>query len=297
MACASSGWNNHLWLSQILRDIQRTSNKDQAQSPRRKAAKNDTDVLSLAMQSTLQSNAKVESERKWLATLITKAAEELEDRHFDFVLATVEEAHHKRSWLESTLNRENESVNLLKELRNDLVNERKITEEEVLDRNQVIQQLKDTIQEINVLTASEQKYVRKETKAHEAGTRVRCAAKENSLQESKAELLLSIEQEQTAHQRIVDYLSYRRRLLDDDIQAWMSKYEQDMESKSQQIDALKQQRSADLDKFEELVTLYEELLQLVEDDKKTEDETNHQANGTINRAAIQIQRQTTDTLD
>ncbi|KAJ3337462.1 RNA methyltransferase tRNA(m5U54)methyltransferase [Gonapodya sp. JEL0774] len=81
----------------------------------------------------------------------------------------------------------------------------------------------------------------------------------------------------------------RRQNLDDDIQKWMAKYEQDMENKSQEIESLKQQRSADLDKFEELVTLYEELLQLVEDDKKMEDESGHQLNGLLHRAAIQIQ--------
>ncbi|KAJ3196103.1 hypothetical protein HDU67_004143 [Dinochytrium kinnereticum] len=168
----------------------------------------------------------------------------------------------------STQCQENEASELQRELQKELANERKLLEEETSERNQVIQQLKDTIQEINALTNSEQKYIKKETKAHENSVKQRCQARESALGEEEGLKMKCLSEEERAHEKIVDYLTRQRNTLEVQIQEWMTKYEEDTEAKANELDALKQKRTQDLDKFEELVAAYEELEKIVEEDRQ-----------------------------
>ncbi|KAJ3110297.1 hypothetical protein HDU96_006740 [Phlyctochytrium bullatum] len=232
--------------------------------------------------SVAQNLAKIQSERSSLQALLSKTMRELRELRFESLVTTVEEEKKKRNTLQNTINRcgiiylfvlkqvfyrENEASELLRELQKELANERKLLEEETTERNNVIQQLKDTIQEINSLTNSEQKYIKKETKAHESSVKQRCQARENSLLETKALKLKCISEEERAHEKIADYLTRQRNTLEVQIQEWMTKYEEDTEAKANELDALKQKRTQDLDKFEELVAAYEDLEKIVEEDR------------------------------
>ncbi|KND01788.1 uncharacterized protein SPPG_03580 [Spizellomyces punctatus DAOM BR117] len=210
---------------------------------------------------------KIQQERSALQTLIGRTIRELREHRFDSLMSTVEEEYKKRNTLQDTIDRERDASQLLRSLHKELSNEKKLLEDETNDRNQVIQQLKDTIQEINILTNSEQKYIKKETKAHENSVRQRCQHEETRLMEDKSVLSKRLEQEQRAHEKIVDFLTRQRETLERQIQDWMTKYEEDTEAKSTEIETLKQKRSQDLDKFEELLAAYEELEKIVEEDR------------------------------
>ncbi|TPX72939.1 hypothetical protein SpCBS45565_g00253 [Spizellomyces sp. 'palustris'] len=210
---------------------------------------------------------KIQQERSALQTLIGRTIRELREHRFDSLMSTVEEEYRKRNTLQDTIDRERDASQLLRSLHKELSNEKRLLEDETNDRNQVIQQLKDTIQEINVLTNSEQKYIKKETKAHENSVRQRCQHEETRLTEDKSVLSKRLEQEQRAHEKIVDFLTRQRETLERQIQDWMTKYEEDTEAKSTEIETLKQKRSQDLDKFEELLAAYEELEKIVEEDR------------------------------
>ncbi|KAI9101302.1 hypothetical protein DFS34DRAFT_578254 [Phlyctochytrium arcticum] len=235
---------------------------------------------------------KIQQERSSLQALISKTIRELRDYRFQSLVATVEEEYRKRNTLQLTIDRERDASQLLKALQKELSNEKKVLEDETNDRNQVIQQLKDTIQEINVLTASEQKYIKKETKAHESSVRQRCQHEETTLTEEKTILIKRIEQEERAHEKIVDFLTRQREMLERQIQDWMTKYEEDTEAKATEIETLKQRRSSDLDKFEELLAAYEELEKVVEDDRldKQRLAEERKVHRQRNMAATRIQR-------
>ena len=149
-----------------------------------------------------------------------------------------------------------------------MATEKRLLEEELNERNQAIQQLKDTIQEIHGLTTSEQNYIKKETKAHENSVRLRNSTKEATLREDKEHLAKHIDQEKKAHDMIVEFLTKQREQMEHQIQDWMTKYEDDTESKTTDLEQLKQRRTTDLDRFEELVAKYEELERTVEEDKQ-----------------------------
>ncbi|KAJ3095213.1 hypothetical protein HDU97_007141 [Phlyctochytrium planicorne] len=242
--------------------------------------------------SVSQNLLKIQSERSSLQALLSKTVRELREMRLDSLMTTVEEEKKKRNTLQNTINRENEASELQRELQKELGNERKLLEEETSERNQVIQQLKDTIQEINSLTNSEQKYIKKETKAHENSVKQRCQARETNLSEEQTLKLKCISEEERAHEKIVDYLTRQRNTLEIQIQEWMTKYEEDTEAKANELEALKQKRTQDLDKFEELVAAYEELEKIVEEDRqnKQREAEERRVNYERQSAATSIQR-------
>ncbi|KAJ3344931.1 hypothetical protein HDU91_007509 [Kappamyces sp. JEL0680] len=117
--------------------------------------------------SVAQNLLKIQQERSALQALLARSIRELRECKFDSLIHAVEEEYKKRNTLQNTISRESDAQETLKELQRELANEKKLIQDETNDRNQVIQQLKDTIQEINALTVSEQKYIKKEVKAHE----------------------------------------------------------------------------------------------------------------------------------
>jgi hypothetical protein len=181
---------------------------------------------------------------------------------------------------------------MLRELHRELANEKRLIQEEMNDRSNVIQQLKDTIQEINSLTVSEQKYIKKEVKAHEQSVKLNCQHREAALKAQQSLLKKKIEQEQKAHEKIIVYLSDQRKVLESQIQEWMDKYETDIEAKTNELELLKQQRTRDIDKFEEMVTMYETLERIVDEDKalKAKDAEEKTRLAAKARAALVIQK-------
>ncbi|KAJ3304254.1 hypothetical protein HDV03_002991 [Kappamyces sp. JEL0829] len=242
--------------------------------------------------SVAQNLLKIQQERSALQALLARSIRELRECKFDSLIHAVEEEYKKRNTLQNTISRESDAQETLKELQRELANEKKLIQDETNDRNQVIQQLKDTIQEINALTVSEQKYIKKEVKAHENSVKLSCSHREAQLQQEKIALLDKIEQERLAHEKIMDFLQTQRGDLEKSIQEWMVHYEEDTEAKSMELEQLKARRTQDLDKFEELVLTFESLEKIVEDDRRlrAQEAEEKRINFKRNEAATTIQR-------
>jgi len=235
---------------------------------------------------------KIQSERNFIHSLFSKTINELKENKFQSLVRTVIDEYDKKNRYKNTINKANEASELLKELQTKLSNEKILLEEETNERNQVIQQLKDTIQEITTLTASEQKYIKKETKANEASVKGMCQKEELVLLEKKHLLQKKIEQEQMAHERIVEFLERQRGELEKQIEEWMQKYEHDIESKCQQIQDVQSQLVKDTEEFESLIQKYEELDAKVQEDREQQQQLEYQQklNELRNEAASKIQR-------
>ncbi|KAJ3276772.1 Sorting nexin-3 [Terramyces sp. JEL0728] len=242
--------------------------------------------------SVAQNLLKIQQERSALQALLGRSIRELKENRFESLIQTVEEEYKKRNTLQNTINKENDALENLKELQRELANEKKLIHDETNDRNQVIQQLKDTIQEINSLTVSEQKYIKKEVKAHENSVKLNCSQREAQLLAEKNQLLNKIKQEGAAHNKIMEFLAVQRNNLETSIQEWMVRYEEDTEAKTQELESLKVRRTQDLDKFEELVSSYESLEKIVDEDRKirAQEAEEVRIHGNRLKAALQIQR-------
>ncbi|KAL7747291.1 hypothetical protein RI367_007345 [Sorochytrium milnesiophthora] len=273
------------------------------QSPHARTLKSSGNGLSLSSSMSAgaggiqnsSSAVKMARERAALQNLLIRASNELQVGAVDALCNAVEEETRKKNTLQITIDREREAGALLADLQRQLREEQRLLEEDKRERDNVIQQLKDAIQEINTLTASEQKYIKKETKAHEVSIRLRCRQDEVQLHVDRARLEKEIELEVKAHREIVDLLTRQREHLEREIQVWMDRYEVDTERKAAELEQLKTNRSNDIDRIEELEAKYEELDRLIEEDKvlkakAAEDRKQRRAQERRERSATKIQR-------
>ncbi|KAI9188192.1 hypothetical protein H9P43_002583 [Blastocladiella emersonii ATCC 22665] len=210
---------------------------------------------------------KTARERAALHQLLATSITELRRGHVSSLVRAVEEEKSKRNLLFNTLEREREAAATLRDLQRQLADEQKTLDRERRERDGVIQQLREAIQEIQALTASEQKYLKRETRAHEAAVRQKYLHQESALVDAKRQLEQAVAMEDKAHATAAEYLHRQRAVLDRQIQEWMARHEEDTETKAAEIDALKAARTADVDRYEELVAKYEELERLVDEDR------------------------------
>lgn len=176
----------------------------------------------------------------------------------------VQAEYTQRHAVAATLIRESESTRTIQELQQQVEEEKRLMFKELQDRSFVIQQLKDTIQEIHALTESEKLYVKKQLKAHETQVGQENQQLQDSLQNEREQSALALQQENCVHKSIGDFLAETFSELEKKIQDWMQKYEEDVERKTNELETLKQRRTNDLDSFEEMLTKCEELEKFVE---------------------------------
>ncbi|EPZ34381.1 hypothetical protein O9G_000568 [Rozella allomycis CSF55] len=239
-----------------------------------------------------QNIKKIQIERGNVQTLIFKTMRELKEGRYNHIAKYLDEEHNRRNALQNTIEREKKAVQILRKLKEELNLEKTNYDNELHERNQVIQHLRDTIQEITVLTNAEQKYTRKEMKAREASFKQQYSEKESSLIDERQQLQKQIELEEKAHERIVEFLNQQKDDLENQIQIWMTKHEEDTEKKSMELESLKTQRAQDLEKFEQLVNTYEEYEKFVEEYKiqKKKEEEMRKVMEEQTRAALVLQR-------
>lgn len=119
-----------------------------------------------------------------------------------------------------------------------------------------------------------------------------CQLSESHLQTEKQLLLKRISVEGKVHDKTMAFLTWQRGTLETSIQEWMVKYEVDTEQKAVELETLKQQRAADLDRFEELVASYESLERTVDEERIAWQAEAEEARVAANRLAAALVIQT-----
>ena len=90
--------------------------------------------------------------------------------------------------------------------------EKVLLEEELAVCQEAAQDLRDTISEVTVASAVEQKFIRKDTIAHEESARQQCTSIENKLLEEREFRLQKLHLENIAHEKIMEFLTRQRYL-------------------------------------------------------------------------------------
>ncbi|RKO97792.1 hypothetical protein CXG81DRAFT_7076, partial [Caulochytrium protostelioides] len=209
--------------------------------------------------SSVHSLLKVRSDQMKLDALLRQSIRELENGQVTQMSAVVAEETQQKNALANIMAREADSAQLQQDMKNSLVTEQRMHAEEVSERTQIIQQLKDTIEEITILTSCEQKYMKHKMKAHESAVRLQCSAHEQTLLQKRAFLEERIAMEKKVHATIMQFTAKQRAAHEAQIQEWMARYESGTEGMINAIELLKQRRSTDLDKFEEMIVACEVL--------------------------------------
>jgi len=189
------------------------------------------------------------------------------DGTFNTLQKSVEEESVRKCRFRVAQEKETNAKRELKDRNRRLAATKKGTETEVHELTEMIAHIKDQIQELKSQTAIEGRYVKKSAETSiEMNASLR-AKEEGELQEILDTLKRDIESENRAHTDVKNFLLKKRRQLEDKIEFWMEKYENDTESRTNELTNLKSDKDKDLRTLQELARTYDDYERVVKEDQ------------------------------
>jgi hypothetical protein len=189
------------------------------------------------------------------------------DGSFNTLQKSVEEESVRKCRFRVAQQKETNAKRELKDLNRRLAATKKGTETEVHELTEMIAHIKDQIQELKSQTAIEGRYVKKSAETSiEMNASLR-AKEDGELQEILDTLKRDIESENRAHTDVKNFLLKKRRQLEDKIEFWMEKYENDTESRTNELTNLKSDKDKDLRTLQELARTFDDYERVVKEDR------------------------------
>ncbi|XP_065530412.1 dynein regulatory complex protein 9 isoform X2 [Lathamus discolor] len=143
--------------------------------------------------------------------------------------------------------REQEGKKQIKLLEKQLQDVKKQTETELKSRDAVILNLQDELQEIKAKVSMESSYVKKSTDLQVHETQKKCNNAENILHEEIQKLKSKTDEEIRVHMEIEDFLRQNHKKVEEKLEFWVDKYENDTDAKDKELDALKALKANNLE--------------------------------------------------
>eukprot|EP00197_Chlamydomonas_leiostraca_P007849 CAMPEP_0202859022 /NCGR_PEP_ID=MMETSP1391-20130828/1320_1 /ASSEMBLY_ACC=CAM_ASM_000867 /TAXON_ID=1034604 /ORGANISM="Chlamydomonas leiostraca, Strain SAG 11-49" /LENGTH=393 /DNA_ID=CAMNT_0049538019 /DNA_START=96 /DNA_END=1274 /DNA_ORIENTATION=+ len=190
--------------------------------------------------------AKVASERQALALLLSNTLSELEVFHkVTPVLEAVLASEAAKVAMEHTIEHERTTTSAVKQLRNDLKDERTDHDDKIREKKKLVEGLKRQLKEMKMSTAVETRYIGKDlTAGNEASRRL----ENTSLADMRRELTLvrqQIDIEASVHAATVDFLRRLATKLQEESINWGSRHDDDLGGKDRDLEQLKQAHARD----------------------------------------------------
>jgi len=183
----------------------------------------------------------------------------LESNGFSVLEQSIAEEKEKKLKLQSFIVNEENGRDKIKFLQKEIKKVKQEHETEALKCNKIIAHLKDQVQELKAKSAMESKYLKNSVDNSIAQNLKKCCNEENELSQSLDEITKKIDTEERSHHEIENYLKKHQKILEDKVQFWMQKYEDDIRSKNHDLNVLKYSKQSDLDRLHELLQRYTEL--------------------------------------
>ena len=152
--------------------------------------------------------------------------------------------------------KEKEVSAAVKQLQEDLANERHQHEAEVEERNEIIAKLKEELQEVRTKSAIETKYLQKESRARLQSLNRVYGQSTSDLDEGIWKVRKQLEIEVLANRESEEFLRRKQQFLQSEIQKWMGKYDTDIEDAEKELEQLKASRAEDLVKLNDYTERY-----------------------------------------
>uniref|UniRef100_A0A1X7T6G0 Uncharacterized protein n=1 Tax=Amphimedon queenslandica TaxID=400682 RepID=A0A1X7T6G0_AMPQE len=111
---------------------------------------------------------------------------------------------------------------------------------------------KDQLQELKARTGLLNKYIKKQSDVKVQCSQRQQQNKESDLYNERERLKQELAEEKRAHAEIENYLKKHIEDLDSKVEYWMSKYEEDLEMKTTEVQETKSAKAAGLQKLDEL---------------------------------------------
>ena len=229
--------------------------------------------------------------RKFLGTTL-----ELKSQTFQKLSTSVEEEKSKEDWFLEISAREEKASQTLRQLQKEIKAEKAEREKQVSARNDTIQKLREELELIKASTLAEERQLDTETKASEEADMTAFTSKEATLSGELRKLTEDLKSKRASNKETEEQLRKKKVKYEGEADAWIKKYDLEMEEKDREISALRLIYEGERKELTRLENYFNKLLEerekaLAEERKKAEDRARQQAQmATLAKAATMLQK-------
>ncbi|NXI71208.1 DRC9 protein, partial [Anseranas semipalmata] len=198
---------------------------------------------------------KIQADRQYASDVITATMKKMQELGtFNILIEANGREKAKKSKFQDILIREEEGKKEIKSLQKQLQDVKKETEIELQNRDNMIVYLKDELQELKAKTDMENCYMKKSTDLQVHQTQKKCSNAENGLNEEIANLRRKTDEEIRVHVEIENFLRQYYKKVEEKLEYWVDKYENDTDAKDEELEALKASKANNLEMLQRLAS-------------------------------------------
>ncbi|NWS76324.1 DRC9 protein, partial [Crotophaga sulcirostris] len=198
---------------------------------------------------------KIQADRQYASNVITVTMEKLQESGtFNILTEANEREKAKKCKFHDALIRSEEGKNEIKALEKQLQDVKKETEIELQNRDDTIAYLKDKLEEMKVRMDMESRYMKKSTDLQIYQTQKKCSNAESVLDKEIQKLRRQTEGENRVHKETENFLRHHYKIVEEKLEHWVDKYENDIDAEDKELDALKASKANNLEIMQRVAT-------------------------------------------
>ncbi|KAM6305086.1 LOW QUALITY PROTEIN: dynein regulatory complex protein 9 [Aegotheles albertisi] len=213
---------------------------------------------------SIESLVKIQADRQYASDVITVTIKKMEESGtFNSLTEANEREKTKKSNFHDFLIREEEGKKEIKALEKQLQDVKKETETELQKRDKMIAYLQDELEEMQAKVDMEICYMKKSTDLQVHQIQKKCSNAESVLDNKIQKLRSKTDEEIRIHTEIENFLRQHYKMVEEKLEHWVDKYENDTDAKDEELDALKALKANNLEmlqRFAEECQTFEETI-------------------------------------
>ncbi|NWU70916.1 DRC9 protein, partial [Pterocles burchelli] len=202
---------------------------------------------------SVQNLRKIQADRQYASDVIAATMKKMQESGtFNSLTEANEREKAKKSKFHDFLIREEEGKKEIKSLEKQLQDVRKETKIALEHRDATIAYLTDELQETKAKTNMESCYMQESTDLQVHQTQRKCSNTERDLDQEVQKLRRKTDEEIRVHTEIENFLRRQQQQVEEKLEYWMDKYENDTDAKDEELDALKASKANNLEMLQSL---------------------------------------------
>ncbi|NXT67207.1 DRC9 protein, partial [Chaetops frenatus] len=191
---------------------------------------------------------KIYADRQYASEVITVTIKKMEELGtFSSLTDANEREKARKSKFYDILIRSEKGKKEIKALQRQLQDVKKQTDQDLQNRDKVIDGLKDKLQEKMAKLNTESYYMRKNTELQIQLTQKKCSIAENALEKEIQNLKSKTDEEIHLHKETENFLTHQYQKVKEKLEYWMEKYKKDTTAKDEELDDLRALKAENLE--------------------------------------------------
>ncbi|NXK37269.1 DRC9 protein, partial [Piprites chloris] len=216
---------------------------------------------------------KIEADRQYACDVITVTMKKLQESGiFSSLTEANEREKEQKSKFYDILIREEEGKKEIKSLQKQLQDIKRQTTKDLQNQDKIIGCLKEKLQEKTAKLDTASSYMKKDTDLQICQTQKKCSKEENALNKEIQNLKNRTDEEIQLHTETENFLRQQYQKVEEKLEYWMEKYENDTDAKEAELDdlrALKAENLETMQKFARECLMFEETIITDRKEKET----------------------------